>query len=364
MIAALVAVLGIFITIFFVVGTHEAAHFYMARAVGVKVLTFSIGFGKRLFAYTDKRGTEYIFALIPLGGYVQMLDSTQETLEPGQPSQAYDKKSFLQKSLILLAGPCSNLFCALCLYWLIFVIGFVTIKPIIAEITPHSIAAEAGLARGQQIIAVDNTPTRTWTSILLRIMVHTGNQDQATMTTQHFHTQKITQHTLNLKHWKLDGLNPDPFLSLGLTPYIPRAATQDVLQTIKFGPVAAIPEAARELSDFVQFNLIFFHKLISGQLSLESLSGPISIFDTAGDALNIGLLPFISFLAFLSIAIGVINLLPIPGLDGGTWMILAIETVIRRPLPPMLNALLYRAGFALILIIMLQAIINDILRLF
>lgn len=364
MLATLVSVLGIIITILFVVGSHEAAHFYMARAVGVKVLTFSIGFGKRLFSYTDKRGTEYIFALIPLGGYVKMTDSTEQNLAPNELSQAYDKKSFLQKSLIILAGPCANLLCAFFLYWLIFLIGFVTIKPIIGEITPKSVAAEAGLARGQQIIAVDHTPTRTWTSVLLRIMVHAGNQDRTELTTQDFHTQKISNHTLNLKSWRLDGLNPDPFLSLGFTPYMPRTITKDVLQTVKFGPLAAIPEAARELQDFVRFNLIFFQKLVTGKLSLQSLGGPISIFDSAGQALNVGFLPFISFLAFLSIAIGVINFLPIPGLDGGTWMILAIEAMIRRPLPDTLNALLYRAGFALILIIMLQAIINDFLRLF
>jgi regulator of sigma E protease len=364
MLATLISIAGILFTIFFVVGSHEAAHFYMARMVGVKVLTFSIGFGKRLFSYTDKRGTEYIFALIPLGGYVRMLDSTEDNVNPADLNQAYDKKSFWKKSLILLAGPSANLICAFFLYWLVFIIGFVAIKPIIGEITPHSLAADAGLTRGQQIVAVDNTPTRTWTSVLLRIMVHAGNQDHTTLTTQDFKSKKISEHTINLKAWNLDGLNPDPFASLGFAPYMPRKITNDVLQTVKFGPIAAIPEAARQLSDFVHFNLIFFQKLVTGKISLQSLGGPISIFDSAGQALNIGFLPFISFLAFLSIAIGVINFLPIPGLDGGTWMVLAIEAIIRRPLPEKLNALLYRAGFAFILIIMLQAIINDLLRLF
>lgn len=364
MLAILVSIISIFITILFVVGSHEAAHFYMARAVGVKVLTFSIGFGKRLFSYTDKRGTEYIFALIPLGGYVRMLDSTEDTVTPAELNQAYDKKSFWRKSLIILAGPTANLICAFFLYWVVFMVGFVTIKPIIGEVTPNSLAASAGLTRGQQIIAVDNTPTRTWTSVLLRIMVHAGNQDQTILTTQDFHTKKTSSHTLNLKTWQLDGLNPDPFVSLGFIPYMPKKITNDVLQTVKFGPIGALPEAARELNDFVRFNLIFFQKLVTGKISLQSLGGPISIFDSAGDALNVGFLPFISFLAFLSIAIGVINFLPIPGLDGGTWVVLAIEAIIRRPLPEKINALLYRTGFALILIIMLQAIINDLLRLF
>lgn len=452
MLSMLISFASILITLLFVVGTHEAAHFLMARAVGVKVLTFSIGFGKKLFSYTDKRGTEYIFALIPLGGYVRMLDSTEEKVAPDELTNAYDKKNFFQKSLIMLAGPVSNLTCAFFLYWLIFVIGFVTPKPIIGEITQNSLADLAGLKPNQEFVAIDHTPTTSWTNVLFRLMGHYGDKDPIALQMKNKTNGKISEHTLSVDTWKMDKLSPDPFSSLGFTPYEPPiplvigviqpdspaarahlrindkliaidgkplknwidvitlisthpnqtlkftlerqgktltvpitlAATRPwfsqpkgrigfgpnfvypntLLQTVKLGPLEAIPRAGTELFDFIKFNLIFFGKLVTGKLSLQSLGGPITIFDSAGAALNIGLLPFISFLAFISIAIGVINLLPIPGLDGGQWMVLFIEWLIRRPLPDSMNSFLYRAGFIFIIFLLAQAVINDFLRLF
>lgn len=452
MLSILISIAGILITLLFVVGTHEAAHFLVARAVGVKVLTFSIGFGKKLFSYTDKRGTDYIFALIPLGGYVRMLDSTEENVAPHELSHAYDRKNFFQKSLIMLAGPASNLLCAFALYWLIFVVGFVTPKPIIGEITPGSLADQAGLKSQQEIISVDHTPTLTWTNVLFRLMSHYGDKDKVTIEVKNISNQQTHMLTLTVDHWKMDKLNPDPFLSLGFRPYEPpipliigliqpnspaanaklqigdkliavngkklkdwitlitlittqphqtlsltlqregkiltvpltleathpwfgkpkgRAGfgpmivyPRPLLQTVKFSPIAAIPKATTELVDFIHFNLLFFQKLITGKLSLQSLGGPITIFDSAGEALNVGWLPFVSFLAFISIAIGVINLIPIPGLDGGQWMMLFIEWIIRRPLPDYITTFLYRAGFLTIVFILIQAIINDVLRLF
>jgi regulator of sigma E protease len=133
---------------------------------------------------------------------------------------------------------------------------------------------------------------------------------------------------------------------------------------IQYSPLAALPVAIDETYDFARFNLLLFGKLFTGKLSLQSLGGPITIFDSAGDSLNYGFLPFIGFLAFLSISIGVINLFPIPGLDGGHLFLQLIEAITRRAIPDNIISLLYRIGFIFIIFILIQALINDILRLF
>lgn len=447
----LIALLGILLTIFFVVGTHEAAHYIAARLLGVKVLRFSIGFGKRLFHYYDKKGTEYVFALIPLGGYVKMLDEGEGDVPPNELHLAFNRQPFYKKFLIVIAGPAINIACAVMLYWLIFMIGFVNIKPVIGNITAQSIAAEAGLQSNQEIIRIDNHVTRTWTSIIFRIIAHAGNQDQLQIEVKNLVDQKTSLHKLDLSNWHMEGLTPNPLASLGITPFAPKIpliigvispnapAAQSKLQvgdkiialnaiqiknweqlitfihqhpnetftftierkgksiklpvtigyqrnflfqkdgylgispsvswpkefltTIQYGPAQAMRYALIEVMDFTYFNFLLFGKLITGKISLQSLGGPITIFESAGEALNYGFLPFIGFLAFLSIAIGIINILPIPGLDGGHLLIQIIELIIRRPVPEKIIFFLYQLGFLLIFFIFFQAFINDILRL-
>ncbi|HEX4046117.1 MAG TPA: RIP metalloprotease RseP [Gammaproteobacteria bacterium] len=445
-------IISILITMLFVVGTHESAHFFAARLLGVKVLRFSIGFGKTLLRWRDKKGTEYVFALIPLGGYVKMLDEGEGPVAKKDLPFTYNRQPFYKKCLIVAAGPAMNIFCALVLYWLIFVIGFVAVKPIIGEVRPHSIAAEAGLKPNQHIVSIDHHPTTTWTTILLRVVAHAGNQDHLAIQVKEPNQSTSTTHLLDLSDWHLDGLSPDPLASLGITPYQPKiplvigAISKDspaaasslkigdhlvaingtpikdwpqlitfikshphaniqltvkrqhqpieitiklgeqsngflftstsgylgigptiklpdnLLQNIQYGPWQAIAPAWQEIVNFTYLNFMLFGKLITGKVSLQSLGGPITIFETAGEALNYGLVPFLGFLAFLSISVGIINVLPIPGLDGGHLCIQFIEQLIGRPIPEKILLTLYRVGFALIFFVLLQALINDILR--
>lgn len=452
MLHLLVSILGILLTIFFVIGTHESAHFLMARLLNIKVLRFSIGFGKTLWRRQDKKGTEYVLALVPLGGYVKMLDENEEKVPRDELHLAFNRQPFYKKFLVVVAGPVTNILCALVLYWLIFVIGFVTIKPIIGSVNPRSIAAENGLRANQEIISIDNTPTATWTSILFRLIVHAGNQDHIKIEVKNLADNKTETHLLDVSNWHIDNLSPDPLASLGIIPYEPEipltigviqpqspAASADLhigdkiiainkrpiknwdefikivinhpadtltftlerqgkildlpvtlgyqrnlllqksgylgvgpnfqwpkelLQKIQYNPLAAIPHAWQEICNFTYFNLLIFEKMITGKLSLQSLGGPITIFEIAGSALNYGLLSFLGFLAFLSISIGIINLLPIPGLDGGHLFIQTIEFIFRRQVPERALALLYRLGLIFILFILIQAIANDVLRLY
>lgn len=447
----LISIIGIIVTILFVVGTHEFGHFIVARLVGVKVLRFSIGFGKRLFGWTGKNGTEYVFALFPLGGYVQMLGEGDDNYTTAEKHMAYSQQPYYKKFLIVAAGPITNFICAFGLYWLIFTLGFVTVKPVIGEITKPSIAQEAGIKAHQEITQIDGKEVKTWTNVLFRILEHTGSKGTLTATTVNPSNNKVKEHKLNLATWSMDKLKPNPLASLGIEPYEPplkldigyiradSAAAKSKLklgdkliaidkkpvknweqviqtvqanpnkelvftvmrhskkmdipvtigssrniffqqrgvlgiapfvkmperlkQTVKYSPTAAIPRAATEVVDFTKFNLMLFGKMVTGKISLESLGGPITIFDTAGDSLNYGFLPFISFLAFLSISIGIINLFPIPGLDGGHLFIQTIEAISRRSIPENVVLLMYRLGFLFIIFILIQALINDVLRL-
>jgi regulator of sigma E protease len=451
MLHLLISIAGVILTILFVVGTHEAGHFLAARAVGVKVITFSIGFGKKIFSWRDKSGTEYVFALIPLGGYVRMLDESEAPVAEHESHRAYNQQPYYKKFIIVAAGPFTNFLCAFLLYWLIFSIGFVTIKPIIGEVKPRSIAAEAGLKPQQEITRVDGQDIKTWTNVLFRLLAHTGSKDHLTMSVTNPGSPQEKSITLELSNWKMDDLNPNPLESIGITPYEPplkleigtikpdsaaarsslaigdkliavnKAAIKDwielstviqnhpnqeliftikrqsktmdiavtvgshrnwlmqqkgslgispsfhmpenLLQKVHYSPLSAIPKAFHETVDFAHFNLLLFGKMLTGKLSLESLGGPITIFDSAGDSLNYGFLPFISFLAFLSISIGIINILPIPGLDGGHLFIQTIEAITRRTLPENAVLFMYRIGFLFIIFIMLHAMINDVLRL-
>lgn len=448
----LISIVGILITIVFVIGTHESAHFIVARWVGVKVLRFSIGFGKALWQWRDKKGTEYVVSLIPLGGYVRMLDESEDTVAPEERHMAFNVQPYYKKFLVVIAGPLTNILCALILYWLVFMIGFTTIKPIIGTITPGSIAAQAGLSAKQEITQADGHTVSSWPSLILRLIAHAGDQDQLSLQVRNSSNNTLETRILNLSHWQLDGLTPDPLASLGITPYTPdipmvigvmaeqsHAAqsglklqdkitaindkpvkTWDVLLTtildhpdetlkftvdrngttltlpvtigakrnlllqksgylgigpkftwprellkdVKYGPLAAIPQAWEQIYDFTYFNFLLVGKLITGKLSMQSLGGPITIFDTAGNALNYGFLSFIGFLAFLSISIGVINLLPIPGLDGGHLFLQTIEFIIRRPVPERVMGILYRFGFTLIIFVLAVSLVNDLLRLY
>jgi len=361
----LISIIGILLTIFFVIGTHEAAHFAVARCLGVKVLRFSIGFGKTLLRWHDKKGTEYVLALIPLGGYVKMLDETEGEVPINELGQAYNRQPFYKKFLIVLAGPISNIVCAFILYWLIFMIGFITIKPIIGTVLPKSIAAEAGLKPQQTITHVDNKEINSWTSVFFRLMIHLGNQDHVKINTTTFADHKNNEYVLDLSNWHMDELHPDPLTSLGMTPYQPTGKwPKEMLHKIQYGPLSAAAHAGEEIYDLTYFNFILFEKMFTGKLSLKSLGGPITIFESAGEAFNAGYLAFMGFLAFLSVSIGVINLLPIPGLDGGHLFIQAIEAIIRRPIPERYLLILFKLGFIFILFVLFQALVNDILRMY
>jgi regulator of sigma E protease len=437
----------------FLVSLHELGHFWMARLIGVKVLCFSVGFGKALWKHTSKSGTEYIIAMIPLGGYVKMLDGREQALTEQDKPYAFDHKPLLGRIAVVCMGPLMNFLIAIVAFWLIFFIGFKQVKPVIGKISPHSIAAQAGLPTGQQVIKVDNYLTPDWSKVMLAVISRMGESSQMQVKLLNPNTQTQQNYTLNLSQWQVDGLNPDPLGSLGITPYEPPIAPiiheiakdspaqqaglrigdkvlqvnqqsvhdwvdfvkyiQDhpnqildvqvqrdghilVLQAIAaqkhvsllkmigyFGVGAAPPPlpadmeimrhysfwgawapAWQETVDFTAFNVKVIGKMVMGQLSLKGLGGPVSIFTSSTVALKQGFISYVSFLALFSVMLGFVNILPIPGLDGGHLLYFLLEAVRGKPLQISTQTLLWRIGIAILILLMCRAIINDVLRLF
>ena len=440
-----VSIVGVLLTITLIVGIHEYGHFITARLLGVRVLRFSIGFGKTLLRYQGKKGTEYVLAAIPLGGYVKMLDETEGDVPADQVQFAFNRQPLYKKTLIVLAGPLFNFIFAFLLYWIVFIVGFNAITPIIGKVAPDSIASLAGLKPEEEILQIENKATSTWSDIVIHILTYFGDDKQISLQTI-TPDKHIKNYMLNLNHWQMDALRPDPLTSLGITPYEPeipaviktimpdtpaanstlkvgdkilviqgkeikdwfeaitlisqhpdqliqmkisRAGKKEniavqlgskeghgflgispdvvwpknLIRRIQYDPLQAIWHAKDSTIDFTLLNFIFFQKMLTGKVSVQSLGGPITIFESAGSALNVGILPFFTFLAFLSIAIGAINLLPIPGLDGGHLLFYLIEVIIRRPLTVRWQLLLIRIGFIVLILLMIQALVNDILRL-
>lgn len=363
MLTIFIALLGIIITILVVVGIHEFGHFIVARLCGIKVLRFSLGFGKSLYRWHDKKGTEYVIAAIPLGGYVKMLDENEGEVPAKERHLAYNNQSLSKRAAVVIAGPLFNILFSAFIYWVLFVVGVTTVRPVIGTITPHSIAAEAGLKPQQEILQIDNQPVSSWYGVVIKMLLRTGDNNSMQLQTQSLNSTKKQNYTLNLSSWHMDELKPDPLSSLGIVPYQAKKPSELLLRKNKYNFYQAIPHAYAQTRDFVKLNVIFIGKMLVGKVSIKSLGGPITIFASAGTALNHGLIPFMSFIAFLSIAVGVINIVPIPGLDGGHLLFQGIELIMRRPLSQRVQLLFYKLGIILLLLLIVQALANDLMRL-
>ena len=200
---------------------HEYGHFQVARWCGVKVLRFSFGFGRVLFRWHDKKGTEYAWSLFPLGGYVKMLDESEEEVPESEKHQAFNNKHVLARIAIVLAGPLFNFIFAFVALWLVLIIGMHSLAPIVDGVKPNSIAAQAGLGSKQEIIALNQEPINSWRDFQYSMMPLVGSDETVNLTVKSLVDGKIKQISLPLSHWKLDDKKPDPLDSLGIIPFIP-----------------------------------------------------------------------------------------------------------------------------------------------
>ena len=437
--------LGSFIiAIAVLVSVHEYGHFWAARKCGIKVHRFSIGFGKVIWKRIDKYGTEFAVSMIPLGGYVKMLDGRNEAVPAEQKSQAFDSKSVLQRAFVIIAGPLANFIFAIFAYWVIYLYGMPSVKPVIESITPSSIAAQAHIEPNTQILAVDGEETQDWETINMLLATKMG-EPNVEITLSPFGSNIEQQRTLNLTNWTFDPEKESAFEALGIMPMHPKVEMvlskvvqgspaekaglqigdkilkenltalpwQDFIKQVeqgetftikierngetfdkvltpvrnqngkwfvgvsptltkladeyrtelKYGILESLQKGIEKTGQLSLLTLKILGKLLTGDLSLNNLSGPISIAKGAGASANIGLVYFLIFMALISVNLGIMNLFPLPVLDGGHLVFLTMEAVKGKPVSERVQSICYRIGAALLLSLTVFALFNDFLRL-
>lgn len=441
--------LGILITV------HEFGHFLLARCCGVTVERFSIGFGRALWRKCDKRATEYVIAAIPLGGYVKMLDEQTDTVLPERLKETFNNKTIWQRAIIIVAGPAFNFLFAIFIYWLVFMIGMPSYRPIIGDIIPHSIVAKAEILPGMELKSIDDIKIFDWDTVRLQLLSKVGNS-KTRLGVASFGSSHIEEKTLDLRSWSFDPNKQDPIITLGIIPLglriepvlaeiqpgsaamkaglkagdkiikvdgqqvnswyllmmkirdnpgrvlkvtveqqgsiildvnltpdvklvnkdkdevegfagmIPKVThfSPDEYKTVRqLGLLQALTHASEKTWYLMQLTVSMLAKLVIGDINLNIISGPISIAQGAGMSAEYGLIYYLMFLALISINLGIINLFPLPMLDGGRLLFLLIEKIKGRPVSEKIRDVSYRIGWILLMLLMGLALFNDFSRL-
>jgi len=432
-----IVALGILVTF------HEFGHFWVARKLGVRVLTFSVGFGKPLWKRKGKDGVLYQIGMIPLGGYVKMLDEREAEVEEKYAHQAFNRKSVWARFAIVAAGPIANFLLAIFLYWWVFGIGINGFNTKVGEVIPQSIAAKGDVREGDLILEVDGAGVETRSQLIRRVALRLGDSDDLVLKVEN--SGRVREVFLPLAGWKVDPEKPDILGALGIKhqilvqkPLLDNVTEDgpagkagilsgdlivsindekihywnDLVRRVSSNPgesVKVTVERNGELLDYsvvigsrqvnerktgflgvgsnnadlivtrkgeslwqsfeislnetwemVYLSVRLFGKLLVGDLSLKSLSGPIKIAEGAGGSARIGLVYFLSFVAMVSVNLGFINLLPVPLLDGGHLMYFSVEAIRGKPLSERIQEIGLQIGVLLVFSMMAIAIYNDI----
>ena len=307
------------------------------------------------------KGTEYAIGRLPIGGYVRLLDEREGKVRADEVHLAFNRQPCWKRFGIIFAGPLFNLLFAWFAFWLVLTIGIHFIVPKVGEVIPHSIAANAGIKPFDQILAINDQRTRSWSSVVMALALKYGDVNKLTITVLPANKTKPVVHNLNLREWSINKLHPNLIKSLGIVEYRPKIPGSE-LNYLKFSPLESIWQAARQVGFYLFFNFVIIWKMLTGIISLQSLSGPIGIFSGLVSALKQGLLAYTFFLGLLSINLAVINLLPIPGLDGSHLFYILFESIFKKAVSIRFQLLAFRLGVIFILILMIQALLNDVMR--
>lgn len=449
--SALYMIVGTLIALGVLVTFHEFGHFWVARRCGVKVLRFSVGFGTPLLRWYDRHGTEFVIAALPLGGYVKMLDEREGDVPAALLDQAFNRKSVRQRFAIVSAGPAANFLLALLFFWIIAMLGSQQVRPVVGSVLPGSLAEQAGVLPGSELLAVDGKPTVGWADVNLQLIRRLGETGSLRLRLQEPGSTLERERVLALDGWQRGVEDPDPLGSLGIRPWTPPIVPQlayldpegparaaglqpgdrllsldglalddwqqvveavapragqrvsllveregrafelslmlaaravgevqvgylgagveggewpaEMLREVRYGPLAAVGEGLARTWSMSLLTVESIGKMLFGELSVKNLSGPITIAKVAGASAESGVGDFLSFLAYLSISLGVLNLLPIPVLDGGHLLFYLVEWVRGRPLSERVQALGVQIGIGLVMALMFLALLNDISRL-
>jgi len=442
---AFIVTLGILVTF------HEFGHFWVARKCGVKVLTFSVGFGKAIWQRTAADGTVYQLSMIPLGGYVRMLDDRIDDVSVADWPHSFNAQSVGKRMAIVAAGPAANFILAIILLWGMLMLGVPSVKPIVGQVEAESIAAQAGIQAPAEITAIEGKRTLDWPQVNMALVAAIGNDETEISIKDPDRAEGESQtYRLDLRAWEFSEQQAT-YTSLGLLPLqaigtteigyvvedspaargglkvddkiigingtliddwsrirerIGSAAGQRLVFTLirdaeqiereieigqrvvndetigflgvetkvmpyperyrfvhQYGPLDGLWEGTVRTWDLMVLSVKMIGKLLTGDVSVRNLSGPVSIAEGAGTTASYGVVYFLGFLALISVNLGIINLLPLPILDGGHLLFFVIEWIKGKPVSERIQDISYRIGGALVFALMLIAISNDILRL-
>jgi len=448
----LASILGFILAVGLLVAVHEWGHFWVARRLGVKVLRFSIGFGRPLRSW--RRGeTEYVIGSLPLGGYVKMLDGREGPVNPDEAHRAFDRQSVGRRAAIVAAGPVANLVFAVLAYALMYMVGVTGLAPIIDVPPAATPAAQAGLQGEAEVLAVNGRPVHTFEALRVAVL-NAATEDHPIQLRVREQGSERTVELPGAPYGLLMDTD-DPLARLGLRPWEPRGSivvrrveegaaaalaglrVNDVVTGVGGVPISRVSELVEavrrhpgervefdilrdgqpqtigvipgirqhngamigyvgaafgvEVSDEVRGRLLVVErlgvleaiqagflrtwdmsvlslrvmgKMLTGEASLKTISGPLGIADIAGRSLVLGLSSFLAFLALVSLSLAILNLLPVPVLDGGHLLFYLIEALRGRPLSEQSQMLAQRVGMSLLFALMTLALFNDLTRLF
>ncbi|UTW00587.1 RIP metalloprotease RseP [Marinomonas rhizomae] len=444
-ILSIVVALGLLITF------HEFGHFFVARRCGVKVLRFSVGFGKPIYRYVGKTGTEYTLAMIPLGGYVRMLDEREGNVPAELRNQAFNTKNVWQRIAIVAAGPIANFILAIAIYALVALLGVQSIAPKIGQIEKNSPIAQTQIQPGDELVSLADESVASWEDVNLVLAGLIGKTGTITVRYQPDGMSSLQEDTIQLNRWLVGdepsnlirafGLSPwqptvvpiiaqvvddgagsvagfqvgDEILSINNRPVsswqqvvsvvqaspsgelavevlrsqnvvklllLPKSTEQngktigyaglavvppkwddDLIRERHYGPIESLSYGVAQTSKMISLTVSSIGKMVQGLISVDNLSGPITIAKVASASADSGLQSFLKFMAYLSVSLGVLNLLPIPMLDGGHLLFFGIEAIRRKPVSEKIQNMAYRVGASLLFALMAVAIFNDIARL-